>query len=108
MRAASRQVFRQIARHAAKAEAGRAKEQARVETRRALLARQTEREKADFYAGRSVAASIAPSRSRIAKRKVAKGTGHCRILRTIVEFGRENQYHATKGWRSYRATGAAA
>tara|TARA_R110002167_G_scaffold356953_1_gene572270 strand:- start:254 stop:421 length:168 start_codon:yes stop_codon:yes gene_type:complete len=25
------------------------------------------------------------------------------ILRTFVKNGREYQYHATKGWRSYRA-----
>jgi hypothetical protein len=27
------------------------------------------------------------------------------ILRTFVKNGREYQYHATKGWRSYRAAG---
>lgn len=76
---------------------------ARAEGRRLLLQRQSEREKAGAYVGRSVAMAIAPSRSRVNKRKVQKGKPFGRIIRKIDEYGREFRLHATKGWRSYRA-----
>lgn len=31
-----------------------------------------------------------------------KGKPFRRIIKTFVKNGREYQYHATKGWRSYR------
>jgi len=39
-----------------------------------------------------------------AERKLAKGhhVPFRRIIKTMTRFGREYQYHATKGWRSYR------
>lgn len=75
---------------------------ARAAAKRDLLDRQTEREKAGAYVGRSVAAAIAPSRSRLDKRKVQKGKPFGRIIRSIDDLGREFRLHATKGWRLYR------
>lgn len=36
-----------------------------------------------------------------------KGSWGCRIIKVAVVGGREWQLHATKGWRSRRATGSA-
>lgn len=97
----TRQMLRQIERQERAALASAAKQQARKEAQRERLERQTRREKAEFY-GRAVASLISPSRSRITKRKVQKGKLEGRILTVKNELGRERQYHATKGWRSYR------
>lgn len=98
---------RQMARHAARVESKIANSEARAGARttakRALLERQSAREKAGAYTGRGTVANMASSRSRIATRKVKKGQPFGRILRVITEFGREWSYHATKGWRSHRA-----
>lgn len=40
------------------------------------------------------------------KRKIQKKKPFGRILRTIIRDGRELQFHATKGWRVYRSSGA--
>lgn len=83
----------------------------RRNVQRELLARQTRREKEGFYYGRPVADAISPSRSRVTTRKVKKGQAFGRIIRTKfsdgtdgVAIGREWQFHATKGWRSYAAS----
>lgn len=86
-----------------------AKQKARTAAKRALLERQTRREKSGFYEGqRSVAESVATSRSRVHSTKnplkVSKSKAFGRVMRTFVTvLGREMQFHATKGWRSYRA-----
>lgn len=98
---------RQLIRQAARAEQKEARSDAKIEDRRlahrALLERQTQREKTGAYTGRSVASAISPSRSRITKRKVKKAKEFGRILLTQMWGGREVSYHATKGWRSHRA-----
>lgn len=99
----SRQTERQFARAVAKADFSRAKLEARKVAKRALLERQSAREKNDGYTGRSVAAAMAESRSRVSSRKVRKGDAFGRIIKTVTEGGRENSLHATKGWRSHRA-----
>lgn len=96
----SRQTERQAARAAKKLTRAGAKINARRAAKRALLGRQTEREKAGLYVGLSVASTISPSRSRIQKRKVQKGQHFGRVIRTIIEGGREWRLHATRGWRS--------
>lgn len=99
----TRQIARNAARTAAKIAASGAKLTARTVAKRALLERQSAREKSDAYTGRSVAASIAPSRSRITTRKVKKGKAFGRTLTVETTGGREISYHATKGWRSHAA-----
>lgn len=99
----TRQINRQIARAEAKAELAQGKLDARKVAKRSLLERQTAREKAELYTGRSVGASISPSRSRITKRRVKKGVPFGRIILTQGQFTREFTLHATKGWRSHRA-----
>ena len=99
----SRQVERSIAREGVKLSASHKIAETRKAAKRALLERQTEREKSDAYTGRSVASSISPSRSRVMTRKVKKGAAFGRILTTEEIGGREVSYHATKGWRSHRA-----
>ena len=37
------------------------------------------------------------------KRVITKRKAFGRIIRVIKKNGREYQYHATKGWRSYKA-----
>ena len=96
----SRQVRRAFERMSRARSAAHLKEYNLANAKRALLERQTRREKAGFY-GRPVADAISPSRSRVTKRKVKKGTAFCRILHTKTDSGREWQFHATKGWRSY-------
>jgi hypothetical protein len=96
----SRQLTRWLTRQAEKQRKAEAAARARKEAQRQLLERQTRREKEGFY-GRPVASAISESRSRITKRKVQKGKLNGRILETKAKFGREWQYHATKGWRSY-------
>ncbi|TPM89833.1 hypothetical protein [Mesorhizobium sp. B2-1-3A] len=98
----SRQVVRHLTRLAQQQQKAQAAAAARKEAQRRLLERQTRREKAGFY-GRPLADFIAPSRSRVTKRKVKKGQAFCRIIETKTESGRELQFHATKGWRSYRS-----
>ena len=82
-----------------------AKARFRKERQKALLERQTEREKSGAYAGRGTKAAVSPSRSRINKRLVKKGQPFARILTafTYTSDGREFTFHATKGWRSHRA-----
>lgn len=99
----TRQTERQNARISAKADLSHAKQEGRKAAKRVLLERQTVREKSGFYSGRSVGASIAPSRSRIDKRKVRKGKAFGRIIISFTEGSREFEFHATKGWRSHRA-----
>lgn len=99
----TRQTERHAARIADKAATATAREAARKVAKRALLERQTAREKSGFYSSRSVASAIAPSRSRITKRKVKKGQPFCRIIITQNDGHREVSYHATKGWRSHVA-----
>lgn len=99
----TRQTNRSEARAAAKEALTLAKEQARTVAKRALLERQSARENAGAYTGRSVGSAIAPSRSRITKRKVKKGKEFGRILMTETVGDREFSYHATKGWRSHAA-----
>jgi hypothetical protein len=99
----SRQAERHQKRTAIKDTLTLAKEQARTVAKRALLERQSARENAGAYTGRSVGASIAPSRSRVTKRKVKKGKEFGRILVTVPVGNREFSYHATKGWRSHAA-----
>lgn len=99
----SRQVTRAEERAAKKFAASTLKANARRTAKRALLERQTLREKSDAYTGRSVAAAIAPSRSRLDKRKVQKGKPFGRILVSETIGSREYSYHATKGVRSHRA-----
>ena len=98
---------RQMARLAARAESkitnAEEKRAARTDAKRAMLERQSAREKAGAYTGRGTVANMASSRSRITTRKVKKGQPFGRILRAITEFGREWSFHATKGWRSHRA-----
>jgi hypothetical protein len=99
----TRQTNRSEARAAAKEALTLAKEQARTVAKRAILERQSARENAGAYTGRSVGASIAPSRSRVTKRTVKKGKEFGRILRSYTFDGREFSLHATKGWRSHAA-----
>lgn len=69
---------------------------ARRASRRALLDRQTRREKEGYYEGKvSVASAISPSRSRVTKRRVKKGQPFGRIIAKVGGL----EYHATKGWR---------
>jgi hypothetical protein len=75
----------------------------RKDRQAALLERQTAREKAGAYTGRSTASSVAASRSRITKRKVKKGTPLGRIIAKYEIGNREIYLHATKGWRSRAA-----
>lgn len=98
----TRQIDRKLTRAIAKTEASIARRDARKVAKRALLERQTAREKAGAYKGRSTASAMAMSRSRLDKRKIQKGKPHGRVLRTITQFGREFYFHATKGWRSFR------
>jgi hypothetical protein len=96
----SRQVTRQIARAQAKAERSVNKTQSRVDAKRARLVRQSAREKSGFYeGGRGVAAAVAPSRSRVTKRLVAKGEAFGRHIRKTLIAGIEYALHPTKGWR---------
>ena len=96
-----------------------AKQRARQNGRRALLRRQSDREKAGFYEGqRPVAQCIARSRSRVNSTKrplrVSKGKAFGRVILSYVNTvpdwslvaGRKYEvgYHATKGWRVNRAT----
>lgn len=99
----TRQVERQNDREEAKMALSMRKVASRKDAKRALLERQTEREKSGFYTGRSVGSTISPSRSRIAKRRVRKGDAFGRIIISEAHGGREISYHATKGWRSHRA-----
>ena len=100
----SRQVQRQAEREALKRAVADKRDADRVAARRARLTRQTEREKSGFYEGTpSVLSALSQSRSRIVKRRVKKGNFAARILLTKTVGGRERQFHATKGWRSYRA-----
>ena len=99
----TRQITRHEERTAAKAELSAMKQRIRKLAKRQLLEAQTLREKQGFYTGRSVAAAVAPSRSRVTKRKVKKGQMMGRILTTEIIGGREVSYHATKGWRSRAA-----
>lgn len=99
----SRQTERHAKRAADKAASTLQKQAARRIAQRALLGRQSEREKAGFYEGRSVASVISPSRSRVLKRRVKKGKEFGRIIFTEKSGGREISYHATKGWRSFAA-----
>ena len=92
----SRQIKRQMERVAAKAERSASIIETRKQRGRALLERQSVREKAGAYEGRrSVASALAPSRSRINSRKVQKGQFQGRIIKTVDGY----DYHATKGWR---------
>jgi len=95
----SRQVRRWFERQADKQERAAKRIEDAKAARRALLQRQTRREKSGFY-GKPVSGAITPSRSRVTKRKVKKGNAFCRILVTKTVAGRELAYHATKGWRS--------
>ena len=99
----SRQTTRYEARMAAKSELSAYKQKVRKLAKRQLLELQTLREKQGFYSGRAVAAAIAPSRSRVTKRKVKKGQTMGRILTKETVGNREISYHATKGWRSRAA-----
>lgn len=99
----TRQTERHNNRAAAKIELAANKLEARKTAKRALLERQTVREKSGFYAARSVAAAISPSRSRLTKRKVKKGAAFGRIITSYTIGLREISLHATKGWRSHRA-----
>lgn len=101
MPTASRQVRRHNEREAAKRSHANGLTQARIATRRAKLQRQSEREKSRFYEGtRSVAASVALSRSRINSRKVQKGKAFGRHIRKSEFYGKAFVLHATKGWRA--------
>lgn len=100
----TRQIRRHEEREAAKEALAFEKRKSRSEAKRLLLAVQSAREKDGVYSGRSVASAISPSRSRLLKRKVKKGQYFCRILHSLVSGDREFFYHATKGWRSNRAT----
>ena len=99
----SRQTKRQASRIQAKLASAAARKKERAAAKRKLLERQTKREKDGLYTGRSVALSIAPSRSRANERRVQKGKAYGRILRTEIIGSREVSFHATKGWRSHRA-----
>lgn len=99
----SRQVRRWFDRQDAKQERAAKRVEAAKAARRALLQRQSRREKSGFY-GKPVSDAITPSRSRITSRKVKKGNAFCRILITKPVAGRELSYHATKGWRSNRVS----
>lgn len=99
----TRQARRYAERRAAASDASQDKRRAREEGRRALLRRQSAREKADFYTGLSVGKVRQPSRSRIDSRKVQKAQPFGRILKSFTEDGRERSLHATKGWRNTRA-----
>lgn len=98
----SRQTTRQHMRELAKAERTEAKLFLRRIARQELKERQSRRELDGSYTGLAVALCIAPSRSRIASRKVQKGKAFGRILRITVEDGREFAFHATKGMREHR------
>jgi hypothetical protein len=97
---------RQVERAEFRAEMKRGRQMAaqrgRQNAKRALLARQTERENAGFYTGRGVNATRAPSRSRVTSRRIKKGVEFGRIIKKIVGH-REFFLHATKGWRSRTA-----
>lgn len=98
----TRQVERQNDREEAKHALSMRKAVSRKDAKRALLERQTEREKSGFYTG-SVAKLISPSRSRVTKRRVRKTDAFGRIIFKQTVDGREISFHATKGWRSHRA-----
>jgi hypothetical protein len=92
----SRQTKRASERNAAKLTNHAALIDARKASRRALLDRQTRREKEGYYLGKvSVASVISPSRSRVTKRRVKKGQPFGRIITKAGGL----EYHATKGWR---------
>lgn len=90
----TRQYTRQIERAETKKSRSLAIIADRRAARNALLQRQTNREKADFYS-RPVANVITPSRSRIHTRIVQKGKAYGRIIRAVAGMA----LHATKGWR---------
>jgi hypothetical protein len=97
----SRQVRRATEREMNKFAVAAVREKLRRSGRRALLERQTAREKAGIYDGHiPVAALITPSRSRVTKRKVRKDVPFGRVLREQHRDGRKMAYHATKGWRA--------
>ena len=102
----TRQQKRNEDRQAAARAASAQKIDDRKEGRRALLRRQSAREKSGFY-GFPVARARAESRSRVHNRKVQKGQFAGRILRTYTDTAsvgksRSIDVHATKGIRSYR------
>ena len=99
----SRQERRAEFREEIKSGESRRKAASRRTAQKALLDRQTLREKSDAYTGRSTVKAVAVSRTRKLTRKVRKGNAFCRIIHSFTEGGREWSYHATKGWRSHRA-----
>ena len=99
----TRQTDRQLARAHAKRAQHNAKRARRRIAYRDLLERQTRREKAGVYTGRSVGQNAALSRKTpIEKRRIAKGVPYGRILREYTVDGIEIMLHATKGWRRVR------
>ena len=88
-----RQTIRADARVANAASASEAKQAKRRAAKRALLERQTVREKSGFYAGQTTVASLLTgSRSGIRPHKIRKGQAFGRFLTEC--------FHATKGWRA--------
>lgn len=99
----SRQTERQMARAELKLAVSANKLAYRKTAKRALLERQSEREKSGFYSGTPLHVFLTGSRSRVTKRKVKKGQEFGRIIETETIGAREYSYHATKGWRSHRS-----
>jgi hypothetical protein len=97
----SRQVQRAQFRAEMKRGASIAKARARKAHQKAMLDRQTAREKDGSYTGRGTKAAMAKSRSRIDARTVHKGKPFGRILFSLDDGFREHSFHATKGWRSH-------
>lgn len=100
----SRQYTRQLERAYAKRIARAEYAQRRLDAARALRARQTEREKNGFYAGRGTVANMTGSRSTpIEARKISKRKPFGRTLYSQVISGVEISYHVTKGWKRHAA-----